>query len=45
MLGLIPRAFQFFLRDTYGVPQWELVAKRAEFSVIGFESMLSYHAA
>lgn len=45
MLGLIPRSFQFFLRDTYGVPQWELVAKRAESSVIGFESMLSYDAA
>ena len=45
MLGLIPRSFQFFLRDTYGVPQWETVAKRAECGANGFESMLNYPAA
>ena len=45
MLGLIPRSFQFFLRDTYGVQQWETVAKRAESSVFGFESTLSYDPA
>lgn len=45
MLGLIPRSFQFFLRDTFGVAQWEAVAKRAESSSIGFEAMVSYPAA
>ena len=42
MLGLIPRSFQFFLRDTFGVALWETVAQQAETSVDGFESMLSY---
>ena len=45
MLGLIPRSFQFFLRDTFGVGQWELVAKRAECGTNGYESMLNYNAA
>ena len=42
MLGLVNRSFQFFLRDTYGVEFWEMVAKVADIRVSGFESMLTY---
>ncbi|MGR3469043.1 MAG: heme NO-binding domain-containing protein [Shimia sp.] len=42
MHGLINRAFQCFLRDTYGPPAWEAVARQAELNTAGFEALLEY---
>ena len=42
MLGLINRALQCFLRDTYGPDTWARVACRAEVGVEGFEPLLIY---
>ncbi len=42
MLGLINRAFEGFLRDTYGADIWEQVAAAAGLGFDRFESMLQY---
>lgn len=42
MLGLINRAIQCFLRDTYGIALWEAVVRHAELAADGFEPMLQY---
>ncbi|RID91819.1 heme NO-binding protein [Gemmobacter lutimaris] len=42
MHGLINRAIQCFLRDTYGAPVWATVAQEAEPGLEGFEPMLVY---
>lgn len=42
MHGLVNRAIQCFLRDTYGGPVWEEVARAAEAPVAGFEAMFVY---
>lgn len=45
MHGLINRSIQCFLRDTYGVPLWAAVARRAELGFDSFEAMLTYDMA
>lgn len=45
MHGLINRAIQCFLRDTYGPALWAAVAQEAEPGLEGFEPMLLYDAA
>ncbi|GHC13857.1 hypothetical protein GCM10007291_09670 [Gemmobacter nanjingensis] len=42
MHGLINRAIQCFLRDTYGHPLWSAVAQAAQPGLEGFEPMLLY---
>ncbi|MBN2905804.1 MAG: heme NO-binding domain-containing protein [Rhodobacteraceae bacterium] len=42
MHGLINRAIQCFLRDTYGAELWADVARAAQVERGGFEAMLSY---
>lgn len=42
MHGLINRAFQSFLRDTYGAAAWEAIAAGAGADAQGFEAMLVY---
>ncbi len=42
MLGLINRAFEGFLRDTYGADTWAQVAGAAGLGFDRFESMLQY---
>ena len=42
MHGLMNRAIQCFVRDTYGPPAWRDVAARADLGPHGFEAMLSY---
>ena len=42
MHGLINRAIQCFLRDTYGADLWAQVAEASEIGVEGFEAMLDY---
>ncbi len=42
MHGLVNRALQSFLRDTFGQPLWETVAVGARIHTDGFESMLLY---
>ena len=42
MLGLINRALQCFLRDTYGSETWARIARRAEVGAEGFEPLLIY---
>lgn len=42
MHGLINKALQFFIRDTYGYDTWLDVAHIAEIDPGGFESMLTY---
>ena len=42
MHGLINRAIELFVRDTYGQETWEDIARRAELSPPEFESMLEY---
>lgn len=42
MHGLINRAFQCFLRDTYGEDVWSLIMQQADLGYTNFESMLSY---
>jgi hypothetical protein len=43
--GLINRAIQSFLADTYGSEVWAVIAREAQVPVGGFEAMLSYDAA
>lgn len=42
MHGLINRALQCFLRDTYGQTRWQEIASVAELPASGFESMFIY---
>lgn len=42
MHGLINRAIQCFLRDTYGDATWARVAQSASLGFDGFEAMLTY---
>jgi hypothetical protein len=42
MHGLMNRAIQCFVRDTYGAPAWHDVAARADLGPHGFEAMLTY---
>lgn len=42
MHGLINRSLQCFLRDTYGAPVWDAVARDAALGFAGFEAMLTY---
>ena len=45
MHGLINRAIQSFLADTYGAEVWAVIAREAQVPVGGFEAMLSYDVA
>lgn len=45
MHGLINRAIQCFLRDTYGPQLWSRVAREAGLGFDSFEAMLTYDAA
>jgi hypothetical protein len=45
MHGLVNRAFQSFLRDTYGPSFWETVARLSGIGPEGFEAMVIYDAA
>ncbi|MFN3972590.1 MAG: heme NO-binding domain-containing protein [Gemmobacter sp.] len=45
MHGLINRAIQCFLRDTYGADFWATVAREARLGHDGFEPMLTYDPA
>ncbi|MBK5926910.1 heme NO-binding domain-containing protein [Rhodobaculum claviforme] len=42
MHGLVNRALQCFLRDTYGAQAWAEIARAAGAPEGGFESMLRY---
>lgn len=42
MHGLINKAIECFVRDTYGVEQWGKVCQIADLSFTGFEVMLNY---
>lgn len=42
MHGLVNRAIQCFVRDTYGGAAWEHLARRADAPVAGFEAMFVY---
>ena len=42
MHGLINRSIQCFLRDTYGPPAWEAIAREAGLGIVRFEAMLTY---
>jgi hypothetical protein len=42
MHGLINRALQCFLRDTYGAPLWQAVTREAALGFDSFEPMLQY---
>lgn len=44
MHGLINRAIQCFLRDTYGAPLWAAVVRKARLGFDSFEPMLTYEA-
>lgn len=44
MHGLINRAIQCFLRDTYGAAQWAAIAREARLGFDSFEPMLHYPA-
>ena len=45
MHGLINRAIQCFLRDTYGEPAWQAIATAAELGFDNFEALMTYDAA
>ncbi len=45
MHGLINRALQCFIRDTYGPAHWAAVARAADLGFDGFEAMLTYDLA
>jgi hypothetical protein len=45
MHGLINRAVQCFLRDTYGPDLWQVVARDAGFGADGFDTMAFYSQA
>ncbi|WP_299678980.1 heme NO-binding domain-containing protein [uncultured Roseobacter sp.] len=42
MHGLINRAIQRFVVDSYGAPQWAAVARRADLGFVEFEAMWTY---
>lgn len=42
MHGLINKAIQCFVRDTYGVATWSAVAREARLGHAGYEAMLTY---
>ncbi len=42
MHGMINRAIQCFMRDTYGTQTWDRVAESADLGFDNFEAMLSY---
>lgn len=42
MHGLINRAIQCFVQDSYGQPRWAEVTRRAEVDTLEFEAMLHY---
>ena len=42
MHGLINRAIQCFLRDTYGDDVWDKIMQQADLGYSSFESMLIY---
>lgn len=42
MHGLINRALQCFVRDTYGARIWAEIATEAELGFVNFESLISY---
>jgi hypothetical protein len=42
MHGLVNRAIQCFVRDTYGADMWEQLAERADAPIAGFEAMFVY---
>lgn len=42
MHGLINRAIELFLRDTYGQEAWDEIARRADLAPPEFEAMLDY---
>lgn len=45
MHGLLNRAVQCFLTDTYGANKWRAVAEHAELDLSGFEAVLVYEDA
>jgi hypothetical protein len=42
MHGLVNKAFQCFIRDTYGLGAWTAVARQAELGFDGFETLSDY---
>jgi hypothetical protein len=42
MHGLINRAYQCFVCDTYGLPVWDEIMRRADLGYTGFEAMMTY---
>jgi hypothetical protein len=42
MHGLVNKAFQCFIRDTYGMAAWAAVARQAELDFDGFETLSDY---
>jgi hypothetical protein len=42
MLGIVNRALEFFVRDTYGPDVWADIVAGAELGLESFEAMLSY---
>ncbi|MCV3271208.1 heme NO-binding domain-containing protein [Roseobacter sinensis] len=42
MHGLVNRAIQRFVVDSYGAPQWAAVARRADLGFVDFEAMWTY---
>lgn len=45
MLGIIHRAFESFVRDTYGAATWAGIVQRAGLAVDHFESLMRYDPA
>jgi hypothetical protein len=43
MHGLVNRAIQRFVSDSYGMAQWEAAATRSELGIIEFEAMWRYN--
>lgn len=42
MHGLVNRAIECYLRDTYGIPLWAEVAREAQLGFDSFETLLTY---
>jgi Haem-NO-binding len=42
MHGVINHSLECFLRDTYGTPTWDAIAREAGLALDGFEAMLVY---
>lgn len=42
MHGMVNRAIQCFLRDTYGAQKWHEIAEKADLGFDNFEAMLTY---